>query len=50
MRKRVKASLVCERCAERNYRIRASRPGEERLRLRKYCARCGCHTVHREVR
>ncbi len=50
MPKRTRASLACERCGRRNYRIRPARPGADRLALRKYCPQCGRHTLHREER
>jgi large subunit ribosomal protein L33 len=44
-------TLACTDCKERNYisfKNKKNDPG--RLELRKYCSRCGHHTVHRETR
>lgn len=44
-------TLACTDCKERNYisfKNKKNDPG--RLELRKYCSRCGHHTLHRETR
>ena len=49
MSERVKIVLVCEDCGGRNYQTTKSRTGKtERLTLKKFCATCNKHTVHKE--
>ena len=46
-----KAILACAECSERNYSAEKSQSGAtERLELKKYCPRCGAHTLHKETR
>ncbi|MFO7941627.1 MAG: 50S ribosomal protein L33 [Bacillota bacterium] len=48
---RVIISLECTECKERNYSTTKNRRNTgDRLELKKYCSRCGTHTVHRETR
>ncbi len=52
MSDRVRIVLACELCSARNYKKdkkRGAKPGE-RLALKKYCAACKKHTMHRETR
>ncbi len=43
--------LACVECSERNYSTEKSQTAaKERLELKKYCPRCGSHTLHRETR
>ncbi|MEA3459430.1 MAG: 50S ribosomal protein L33 [Chloroflexota bacterium] len=48
---RVAVTLACTKCGERNYltsKNRRNDPG--RLKLRKFCPRCGVHTIHKETK
>ncbi|HMJ54879.1 MAG TPA: 50S ribosomal protein L33 [Polyangiaceae bacterium] len=48
---RIPISLACAECGARNYRTtRRVREGEQRLELKKFCASCKKHTVHRETK
>jgi large subunit ribosomal protein L33 len=49
-RKRI--ALACEQCGARNYKTtksQAAAPGD-RLRLKKFCAKCQQHTWHNETK
>jgi large subunit ribosomal protein L33 len=39
--------LVCEECGDQNYALKR-KPGGEKLKLKKYCARTRKHTLHVE--
>ena len=44
-------TLACTECKERNYITTKNRRNTpDRLELKKFCARCGKQTVHRETR
>ena len=46
-----KVILVCSECLPRNYSItKNKRLNVERLELRKYCKKCGKHTLHKETK
>ncbi|MCS6902640.1 MAG: 50S ribosomal protein L33 [Polyangiaceae bacterium] len=48
---RVKVVLACEVCGGRNYKTtRSTAPSTAALKMKKYCATCGKHTVHQESR
>jgi len=48
---RPKITLACSECKERNYITKKNRRNTpDRLSLKKFCARCGKHTEHRETR
>jgi large subunit ribosomal protein L33 len=48
---RVIITLACTECKERNYTTTKNKKNDpDRLELRKFCPRCGRHTVHRETR
>jgi len=48
---RVKIVLACEVCGTRNYKTtRSGAPDAKALKIKKYCAACGKHTVHQESR
>jgi large subunit ribosomal protein L33 len=50
-KKEKKAILACSECSERNYSTDKSQShATERLELKKYCPRCGAHTLHKETR
>ena len=49
--KRVKITLACEECKNRNYWSEKNRLNDrERIALSKYCRFCRKHTPHRETR
>lgn len=44
-----KVILVCTECLSRNYSISKNKCiNVERLELRKFCKKCGKHTLHKE--
>ncbi|MBH0231756.1 50S ribosomal protein L33 [Halobacillus yeomjeoni] len=48
---RKKVSLACEECSSRNYSSYKNQTNQaERLEVRKFCKRCGKHTLHRETK
>jgi len=48
---RVKLTLACTECESRNYQGSKNRQKHpERLEHKKYCRRCGKHTVHKETK
>ena len=48
---RVVITLACTECKERNYTTQKNRRNDQaRLELKKYCARCRVHTMHRETK
>ena len=48
---RMVVTLACTECKERNYISEKNRRNDStRLELKKYCARCRTHTLHRETR
>ena len=44
---RVKVTLVCTECKQRNYDTKKKNT-PDRLELKKYCKFCRKHTLHRE--
>lgn len=49
--KRVKITLACDECKNRNYWSEKNRLNDrERVGLKKYCRFCRTHTPHRETR
>jgi len=49
--KRVKITLECTECKERNYITMKSKINDrERLEMNKYCKRERKHTLHKETR
>jgi large subunit ribosomal protein L33 len=49
--KRVKITLECTECKERNYITMKSKINDrERLEMKKYCNRDRRHTLHKETR
>ena len=49
--KRVKITLECTECKERNYSTMKSKVNDrERLEMKKYCSRDRRHTNHKETR
>jgi large subunit ribosomal protein L33 len=48
---RVNIALACTECRLRNYALtKNKRKHPDRMELKKYCARCNAHTVHRETK
>ena len=45
---REKVILICEVCLSRNYTTYKNKDNKERLKIKKYCKRCGKHTIHKE--
>lgn len=46
-----KVILTCTRCLSRNYTTkRNKKTNTERLELKKYCKKCGEHTLHKETK
>jgi large subunit ribosomal protein L33 len=42
-------TMACEACANRNYTAeRNKKTQKEKLELKKYCAHCRKHTLHKE--
>ena len=42
--------MECTVCHELNYRNKKNRNIEGRLELKKFCNRCGKHTLHKETK
>ncbi|MCK4221567.1 MAG: 50S ribosomal protein L33 [Dehalococcoidia bacterium] len=43
--------LACTQCGDRTYTSSKNKKNDpQRLELRKYCPRCGVHTLHREAK
>lgn len=43
--------MVCSECFSRNYSVsKNQRLNVKRLELRKFCKKCGKHTLHRETK
>ena len=48
---RVKVTLACTDCKERNYSTtKNKKTNPDRIELKKYCPRCATHTVHKETK
>lgn len=48
---RVKITLACTECKQRNYDTRRTRRmNPDRLEMNKYCRFCRKHTLHRETK
>ena len=46
---RVKITLACEECKQRNYDTKKNKKNDpDRLELKKYCRFCKKHTLHKE--
>ncbi|MCS4486600.1 50S ribosomal protein L33 [Staphylococcus americanisciuri] len=43
-----KVPLSCEKCGSRNYHVPKSANRNDRLTLKKFCAACQTHTLHKE--
>ncbi|MCL5674288.1 MAG: 50S ribosomal protein L33 [Candidatus Omnitrophica bacterium] len=43
--------LSCSGCSDRNYStIKNKKTTKEKLELKKFCPRCGKHTLHKEIK
>ncbi|SDK58513.1 50S ribosomal protein L33 [Sediminibacillus albus] len=48
---RRKVVLACAKCLSRNYSTDKNKSENSgRLEVRKFCKRCGAHTLHRETK
>ncbi len=47
---RKKATLACTICQSRNYTTDKKQQTNERIEIKKFCKKCGSHTVHRETK
>lgn len=48
---RINITLACTECKERNYITSKNKKNDpDRIELKKYCPRCGTHTIHRETK
>ncbi len=48
---RKKIILVCSECLSRNYTTyKNDASNNERLEVKKFCARCNKHTLHKETK
>ncbi|CAB1261526.1 LSU ribosomal protein L33p [Clostridiaceae bacterium BL-3] len=48
---RVKVTLACTDCKQRNYNTTKNKKNDpDRLEMKKYCPFCRKHTVHKETR
>lgn len=48
---RPKITMACEDCKGRNYITKKNRRNDpDRLEVKKFCARCKKHTLHKETR
>jgi len=48
---RPKVTLACQDCKNRNYITKKNRRNDpDRLEMKKHCAKCNKHTVHKETR
>ncbi len=48
---RVKITLACTECKQRNYNTKKNKKNDpDRLEMKKYCKFCKKHTLHRETK
>ncbi len=48
---RVNVILACTECKRRNYITKKNKQNDpDRIEMKKYCAWCRTHTLHRETR
>lgn len=51
LRLRVKVTLACTECKQRNYNtMKNKKNNPDRLELKKYCRFCKTHTMHKETK
>ena len=49
--KRVKVTLACSECKQRNYNTMKNKKNDpDRLEMNRYCRFCKKHTAHKETR
>ena len=44
---REKVLLICEECLSRNYQTTINRESNKTLTIKKFCPKCGKHTLHK---
>ncbi|MCR5505994.1 MAG: 50S ribosomal protein L33 [Bacilli bacterium] len=44
---REKVLLICEECLSRNYQTTINRENNKQLVIKKFCPKCGKHTLHK---
>ena len=47
---RIKITLRCNECKQRNYNMKNTNNTPDKLELNKYCPFCKKHTVHTETK
>jgi large subunit ribosomal protein L33 len=47
---RVIITLACSVCKNRNYHYAQGKKKDTKLELKKFCAHCGKHTLHKETK
>lgn len=48
---RVKVTLACTECKQRNYNTMKNKKNDpDRIEIKKYCKFCKDHTVHKETK
>ena len=47
---RVKVTLACSECKQRNYNTKNKKNNPDRIELQKYCRFCKKHTSHKETK
>lgn len=48
---RIKVTLACQECKQRNYNtIKDKQNNPDRIELKKYCPFCKKHTLHKETK
>lgn len=48
---RVKVTLACTECKQRNYStVKNKKNNADRLEMKKYCPFCHKHTIHKETK
>jgi large subunit ribosomal protein L33 len=51
LRMRVKITLACSECKQRNYNTMKNKKNDpDRLEMNKYCKFCRKHTLHKETK
>ena len=50
MKEKKSVTLVCVDCLSRNYVTHKKGNSSERLELKKFCPKCGKHTIHKETK
>jgi len=50
MKQRKKVLLICSECLSSNYSMEVRSDGKIVLEVRKFCPKCGKHTIHKVSR